>query len=77
VEGIGAIVSILTLIIGIVLIVAQLRLFSIDGTLKAILAEMQRQNSSLPAPAASPEDQSKEELRAKIADVQKNWPGYK
>jgi cell division protein FtsI/penicillin-binding protein 2 len=78
-EGMEAIVSILGLLIGIVLIIAQLRLFSIDGTLKAILAELQKQSSSTGAGSAPSVEatQVTEEQRARTADVQKNWPGYK
>jgi hypothetical protein len=66
----------IALVISIVLIIAQLRLFSIDASLKAILAEIK---SAAPKPAAQvsipPADL--EAQRAKIADVQNNWPGYK
>ena len=63
------------LVLSVFLIVAQLRLFKIDATLKEILAELKRQNSpSVSAPTA--ETQSLEETRARIADVQKNWPTY-
>lgn len=69
------IVYLLTLIIGIVLVIAQLRLFSIDATLKAILAELKNSGAT---PADQPASAAALELdRAKIADVQKNWPGYK
>lgn len=76
-EGAGLLVSLLTLVIGVVLLFAQLRLFSIDSTLKQILAELQK---SSPAAPSAPQPESQEQLeqrRAAIANVQQNWPGYK
>jgi hypothetical protein len=65
----------IALVISIVLIIAQLRLFSIDASLKAILAELK---SAAPKPAGQSISPAElETQRAKIAEVQNNWPGYK
>ena len=65
-----------TFVLSAIMIVALLRLFSIDRTLKSILAELSRQNlSAIPSPATPV--QGTEAQRARSADVQKNWPGYK
>jgi hypothetical protein len=74
-EGFGILLWLAMLVVSIILIIAQLRLFSIDRTLKSILAVLSQQN---PQPAtSSPDAQSVEAQRARIADVQQNWPGYK
>jgi hypothetical protein len=72
----GLLVSVIVLVIAIAMMLAQFRLFSIDTTLKHILAELQKGAQS-PAP---PEAESEAELgrrRAAIAEGQTNWPGYK
>jgi hypothetical protein len=72
-EKMEAIFYLVWFVLGIALIIAQLRLFSIDATLKAILAEMKKsgvQPGDQPAPAVTQLD------RERIADIQKNWPGY-
>ena len=74
-ECFGLLIWLGGLVLGIYLVVAQLRLFKIDATLKEILAELKKQNSP-PVPASTAETQSLEETRARIADVQKNWPTY-
>jgi hypothetical protein len=66
----------IALVISIVLIIAQLRLFSIDASLKAILAEL-KFAAPKPAAQASISPVELETQRAKIAEVQNNWPGYK
>lgn len=74
-EDLGIVLSLAMLVVSIILIIAQLRLFSIDRTLKSILAVLSQQN---PQPTQAPPDaQDIEAKRAKIAEVQKNWPGYK
>jgi hypothetical protein len=69
-------VYLIALLISLVLIFAQIRLFSIDASLKAILSELK---SAAPKPAAqvSVPPADLEAQRAKIADIQSNWPGYK
>jgi hypothetical protein len=74
-EDLGIVLSLAMLVVSIILIIAQLRLFSIDRTLKSILAVLSQQNSQ-PAPS-SLDAQSIEAQRARIAEVQQNWPGYK
>lgn len=69
-EGIVYLVS---LVIAIVLIIAQLRLFSIDATLKAILTELKNSGGKSEQPVSGVASQLD---REKIAEVQKNWPGY-
>jgi hypothetical protein len=69
-------VYLIALLISIVLIIAQLRLFSIDASLKAILAEL-KSVAPKPATQVSIPPADLEAQRAKIADVQNNWPGYK
>lgn len=79
-EGAGILVWLIMLVISVVLIIAQLRLFSIDRSLKSILEVLSRGNQQIsgasPAadPAAGPVTEAQ---RARIADLQKNWPGYK
>ena len=74
-EGFGILLWLAMLVVSIILIIAQLRLFSIDRTLKSILAALSQQNSQ--TEPSSPDAQSVEAQRARIADVQQNWPGYK
>ena len=75
-EGFGILLSLAMLVVSIILIIAQLRLFSIDRTLKSILAVLSSQQKPQSA-TSSLDAQSIEAQRAKIAEVQKNWPGYK
>lgn len=70
------VIGVFALVLSVILIFAQLRLFSIDATLKAILAELKSgapraEAQTAPAPAIH------EAERARIAEVQTNWPGYK
>ncbi|MBZ5532759.1 MAG: hypothetical protein LAO20_15120 [Acidobacteriia bacterium] len=74
-EDLGIVLSLAMLVVSIILIIAQLRLFSIDRTLKSILAVLSQQNPQ--SSQAPPDAQDIEAQRAKIAEVQKNWPGYK
>jgi hypothetical protein len=76
-EGAGLLVSLLTLVIGLVLLFAQLRLFSIDSTLKQILAELQKSSPAAPSTSQPETQEQLEQRRAAIAKVQQNWPGYK
>lgn len=39
-EGLGLVAALLVMVVGMVLIVAQLRMFSVDATLKEILEEL-------------------------------------
>jgi len=75
-EGIAVLVYLIGFAISVAMVLAQFRLFSIDRTLKAILAELQRgaQPAALSQPAS---EADMAQRRAAIADVQKNWPGYK
>jgi hypothetical protein len=69
-------VYLISLALAIAMMLAQFRLFSIDKTLKAILAELQRGAQPVGAsPAVTEADMA--QRRAAIADVQQNWPGYK
>ncbi|MGZ4842590.1 MAG: hypothetical protein ACXV5J_12645 [Candidatus Angelobacter sp.] len=78
-EDFGAVsllASLLGLVIAVAMMLAQFRLFSIDKTMKEILAELQKTGQ----PSSPPATESEAELarrRAAIADVQTNWPGYK
>jgi hypothetical protein len=75
-EGIGVLVYLIGFAISVAMVLAQFRLFSIDKTLKAILVELQRGAQPGGAfPAMTEADMT--QRRAAIADVQKNWPGYK
>jgi hypothetical protein len=74
-EDLGIVLSLAMLVVSVILIIAQLRLFSIDRTLKSILAVLSQQNPQ--SSQAPPDAQAIEAQRAKIAEVQKNWPGYK
>jgi hypothetical protein len=66
----------LALAISIGMMLAQFRLFSIDKTLKHILAELQKTGQPSGPPTTEPEDDLARR-RAAIAEVQTNWPGYK
>jgi hypothetical protein len=64
--------SVVALVLSIAMLLAQLRLFSIDKTLKAILAELRK--ASQPAGPPTPEtDAELARRRAAIADVQNSW----
>lgn len=73
------VIALFALVLSAILIFAQLRLFSIDASLKAILTELKaatpsatpRTEVQTPVPVVS------EAERARIAEVQSNWPGYK
>lgn len=69
----GLFFGLVSLVLSVVLIIAQFRLFSIDRTLKSILEVLSRQNPQAPLPL---EEQVIKAQRARIADIQKNWPGY-
>jgi|GEM_PF-6470315 hypothetical protein len=72
------VIALFALVLSVILVFAQLRLFSIDASLKAILAELK---SSNPAPAAQTAATVTpvvdEAQRARTAEIQTNWPGYK
>ena len=73
-ESGGLLIGVLALVIGVVLIFAQVRLFSIDATLKQILAELQKSRpEDSPAPSSGP-TQDPEQRRATINKIQQNWP---
>jgi hypothetical protein len=64
--------SVVALVLSIAMLLAQLRLFSIDKTLKAILAEMRKGSQ----PGGPPTPETEAELarrRAAIAEVQNSW----
>jgi hypothetical protein len=68
----GLFLALIGLALSIAILLAQLRLFSIDKTLKAILAEMQKGVQ----PSGPPTPESQAELarrRAAIAEVQNSW----
>jgi hypothetical protein len=68
----GFFLSVVALVLSIAILLAQLRLFSIDKTLKAILAEMRKRSQ----PAGPPAPETEAELarrRAAIAEVQNSW----
>lgn len=65
----GLFVAVLCLILSIAILLAQLRLFSIDRTLKAILMELKKG-----APGGPPESEADlAKRRAAIAEVQNSW----
>ena len=69
-------VYLISFALGVAMMLAQFRLFSIDKTLKAILVELQRgAQPGGASPAVTEADMA--QRRAAIADVQQNWPGYK
>lgn len=67
----GLFVAVLCLILSIAILLAQLRLFSIDRTLKAILVELKKGAQSGGPPPESEADLAKR--RAAIAEVQNSW----
>jgi hypothetical protein len=71
------VIALFALVLSVILVFAQLRLFSIDASLKAILAELKSSQSgpAVQAPASAPAID--EAQRARIAEVQTNWPGYR
>ena len=65
-------IALICLALGIAILLAQLRLFSIDKTLKAILVELKKGAQ----PGGPPAAESEAELakrRAAIAEVQNSW----
>lgn len=68
----GLFILLIGFALSIAILLAQLRLFSIDKTLKGILAEMQKgaQSSGPPTPESEAELAKR---RAAIADVQNSW----
>lgn len=68
----GLFILLIAFALSIAILLAQLRLFSIDRTLKAILAEMQKAaQSSGPLTPESEAELAKR--RAAIAEVQNSW----
>lgn len=67
----GLFVALICFALSIAILLAQLRLFSIDKTLKAILAELKKgAQSGGPAPESEAELAKR---RAAIAEVQNSW----
>lgn len=64
--------SLVGLVLSIAMLLAQLRLFSIDKTLKAILAEL-RKASQTGGPPAPETEAELARRRAAIAEVQNSW----
>jgi hypothetical protein len=72
----GLFIVLIGFALSIAILLAQLRLFSIDRTLKQILEVMQKEAQ----PSGPPVPETETDLaqrRAAIADAQKNWPTYK
>jgi hypothetical protein len=75
-DGLGLLASLIGLVIAIAMMLAQFRLFSIDKSLKQILAVLEK--GAQPAGPPVPETEADlAQRRAAIADAQKNWPTYK
>ena len=72
----GLLASLIGLVIAIAMMLAQFRLFSIDKSLKRILAVL-RKGSTAGGPPVPETEADLARRRAAIADVQKNWPTYK
>jgi hypothetical protein len=64
--------SLLALVIAVVMMLAQFRLFSIDRTMKQILAEL-RKGSQPPGPPTPVSEAELVRRRAAIDEVQKSW----
>jgi hypothetical protein len=71
-EGIELLAAVLCLVIAVAMMLAQFRLFSIDKTMKQILAELRKSTHS----EGPPKPESESDLakrRAAIAEVRDSW----
>lgn len=68
----GLFILLIAFALSIAILLAQLRLFSIDKTLKAILAELKK-GAQLNAPPTPESEAELAKRRAAIAEVQNSW----
>jgi hypothetical protein len=68
----GLFLALIALALSIAILLAQLRLFSIDKTLKGVLAELKKGAQS-GGPAAPESEAELAKRRAAIAEVQNSW----
>jgi hypothetical protein len=73
---VGLFLALIGFALSIAILLAQLRLFSIDKTLKGILAEL-RKGSQPDGPPASETEAELQRRRAAMREAQENWPTYK